>query len=336
MSGMAAALLGAVPAFARRDTRLGERAVTVTATPLRGFLVGSPDERRFGALTFLGGLELRSDDPEFGGISSAVIDPDGMQFIAISDHAHWITGRLLEQDGRLSGITETRIAPMLSSAGRRLKDTRWFDSEGLARSGKRLFVSVERVHDILRYELVDGRPSGRPTMLPVPPDMKSLGSNQGIEALGVMPERSAMAGALIAIAERPPKAALEQEVSPAWLIGGRMPGRLGIRRRDGFDITDLAFLPDGDMLLLERRFRPLTGVACRIRRIALETIKPGAVLDGSVLISADMRHQIDNMEAMTIHRHSDGRIILTLMSDDNFSLLQRTLVLRFALEAREG
>jgi hypothetical protein len=85
------------------------------------------------------------------------------------------------------------------------------------------------------------------------------------------------------------------------------------------------------MLLLERRFVPLFGIAFRIRRVPLATIRPGALLDGEVLIEADLGYQIDNMEALAVHR-AGGRTILTLFSDNNFSILQRTLILRFALD----
>ena len=59
------------------------------------YLLRSAQSEKTG--TFLGGLELRSKDPEFGGISSGLIDADGRGFLAISDHAHWITGRFVEQ-----------------------------------------------------------------------------------------------------------------------------------------------------------------------------------------------------------------------------------------------
>ena len=101
-------------------------------------------------------------------------------------------------------------------------------------------------------------------------------------------------------------------------------------RSKNFDATDLAFLPNGDLLVLERRFTPLTGVACRIRRIPLDAIRPGARLDGETVLEADMGHQIDNMEALGVQAAGDGRVILTLFSDDNFSILQRNLLLRFA------
>jgi hypothetical protein len=63
----------------------------------------------------------------------------------------------------------------------------------------------------------------------------------------------------------------------------------------------------------------------------LERIKPGALLDGTTLVEADKNFQIDNMEAIGLHQASSGETILTLMSDDNFSSAQRTIMLQFAL-----
>ena len=37
------------------------------------------------------------------------------------------------------------------------------------------------------------------------------------------------------------------------------------------------------------------------------------------------------MEGLAVHRNAQGEIVLTLISDDNFSPLQRTLLLQFAL-----
>ena len=72
--------------------------------------------------------------------------------------------------------------------------------------------------------------------------------------------------------------------------------------------------------------------------VALETrdaldgqLKPGATVDGPVLIESDMGHQIDNMEGIAVHRAADGKLVLTLIPDDNFSLIQRTILLQFGL-----
>jgi hypothetical protein len=144
-----------------------------------------------------------------------------------------------------------------------------------------------------------------------------------------MPPGSRSPGSLIAIAEHAPRD-MDSDRIPGWIIGGPMPGAFFVKRSNHFDVTDLAFLPGGDMLVLERRFSPFWGVAMRIRRIALARIVPGALLDGEVLIDANMAYHVDNMEAMMIHRAADGRAIITMMSDDNFSILQRNIALRFA------
>jgi hypothetical protein len=55
------------------------------------------------------------------------------------------------------------------------------------------------------------------------------------------------------------------------------------------------------------------------------------VVDGRVLIVAELAHQIDNMEGIAVHRNARGDTIITVVSDDNFSVIQRTLLLQFAL-----
>jgi hypothetical protein len=69
----------------------------------------------------------------------------------------------------------------------------------------------------------------------------------------------------------------------------------------------------------------------RIRRVPLAQVKPDALVDGPALINADGAVQIDNMEALAVHRNAAGETVLTLVSDDNFSTLQRTLLLQFTL-----
>lgn len=306
------------------------RNVNVRADAFSGFSVADPAKRDFGRLTFMDGLELRGDVPEFGGLSGAIIDPDGAGFIAISDQAHWITGRFVtDAEGRLAGMENVRLSAMQAPNGRRMKDTRFFDTEGITRIGNRLYVSVERVHQIIRFELGPNGPGGRGVVVQTPDALREQRSNQGIEALGVMPRISRFAGAFIAIAERAPPAAGSEDI-PGWLIGGAQPGRFFVKRTNDFDVTDLGFLPGGDLVILERRFSPFWGVAFRLRRVPLQSIAPGAILDGETLIEANMAYQIDNMEALMIHRAGDGRVVFTLLSDNNFSVLQRNLVLRFA------
>jgi hypothetical protein len=82
-------------------------------------------------------------------------------------------------------------------------------------------------------------------------------------------------------------------------------------------------------LLLERRYSPARGVAVRIRRVPLAAIKEGALVDGAILIEADLAYQVDNMEGMAVSRDAAGETVITLVSDDNFSVIQRNLLLQF-------
>ncbi len=84
-------------------------------------------------------------------------------------------------------------------------------------------------------------------------------------------------------------------------------------------------------MILERRFRYSEGIQMRIRRVAASELKPGALIKGEVLLEATDALNIDNMEAIGVHRRPSGETIITLMSDDNFSPLQRTLIMQFTL-----
>jgi hypothetical protein len=116
-----------------------------------------------------------------------------------------------------------------------------------------------------------------------------------------------------------------------FLIGGPSPGQFSIKRTDKQFISDAVLLASGELLILERKFSWFTGINIRIRSLPLKAIAPGAVVDGPVLFDADLGHEVDNMEGIDAHVTAEGETVLTMVSDDNFSLLQRTLLLQFTL-----
>ena len=67
----------------------------------------------------------------------------------------------------------------------------------------------------------------------------------------------------------------------------------------------------------------------RIRRLAADDIRPGATVDGQMVLFDDHLFQIDNMEGMALRQLPTGEVLITLISDDNHSLLQRNLLLQF-------
>jgi hypothetical protein len=150
------------------------------------------------------------------------------------------------------------------------------------------------------------------------------------------PQASPLAGTLITITERSLDTAGNNR---AYLLDrmrtdppevGRAE-RFSVKRSDGFDVSDCTILPPSDLLLLERHFSPARGILMRIRRIPLASLKPGALVDGTQLITADLGFQIDNMEGIAVHKNAQGETIITMVSDDNFSAFQRNLLLQFAL-----
>jgi hypothetical protein len=323
MAGTLAA--GVSPALAA--TPRERRAVAVTARPIRAFEPRNADRRQFGALTFRGGLELRCQDKEFGGFSGLWRAPDGRGFVAITDAGSWLKAELTSASGSLTGLLRAEMAPILNAAGRPIRRTRSFDTEALAIVDGIAWICIERTHEILRFDWARDGVMARGMSVAVPPAVKRLPSNKGLEAIGLAPSGTGLGEALVAISERSGKA---DEVTAGWIIGGPRAGAFQVRRKDGFDITDLAFLPGGDMTLLERWYQPWRGVAMRLRRIKGASIRPGALLDGETLFEADLGYEIDNMEGLAVHSEN-GQTILTLISDDNFSFIQRTILLEFAL-----
>ena len=109
-------------------------------------------------------------------------------------------------------------------------------------------------------------------------------------------------------------------------------GVFSLKRTDDFDVSDCAATPDGNLLVLERRFSWTARPGDPHPQRPLPAIKPGALVDGPRAdCSPTWAPQIDNMEGLSVHRDAAGALVLTLISDDNFSALQRTLLLQFTL-----
>jgi hypothetical protein len=298
----------------------------IRAQAIESFDPREPGRTRFGKLTFRGGLVLESTHKNFGGISSLRVLAGGERFLAVTDKGYWLRGRIVARDGRPIAIADAEMAPILGADGRPLSRRGWYDAEALAEDGGVVHVGIERVNQIVRFDYgKDGlRARGQPIALP--PGVKTLPHNLGLECLVAAPP-GPPAGTLIAISER----GLDGHGNLQGFLIGRTAGAFSLRRTDDFDVSDCAVTPRGELLVLERRFSWLRGLAMRIRGVPLLQVKPGALLDGPALIEADLGQQIDNMEGLSVHRAADGALVLTIVSDDNFSPLQRTVLLQFTM-----
>lgn len=308
--------------------------VEVNARPIPNFEPRDRTRTRFGSLEYRSGLVLTSPYRGFGGLSGLrFLDGKGERFLAISDQGGWFTGSIRYSGREMTGLADVEAAPLLGAEGRPITEKRlWWDSESLARDGNLVYVGLERVNQILRYDFAKGGTRARGEVISVPTAVRKLPYNKGLEAMVVVPkgkdQNMPLAGTLIAFSER----GLDADGNlVAFLIGGPTPGQFSVRRTETYDISDAVLLPSGELLILERKFSWFTGVDIRIRSIPLKSIAPGALVDGPALFAADLGHEIDNMEGIDAHVTSEGETVLTLISDDNFSMLQRTLLLQFTL-----
>jgi hypothetical protein len=327
------ALFTVGPALADKPAIQLDRVVptTIAALPI-DFDRDHPERKTFGKLTYRGGLNLFAKSSYFGGYSALALDPSGRTLLAISDAGTWLRATI-DYDGRKpKGLSGVMLEPLLGKDGEPLTSDADRDSESMTLAGGDVesgtaYVGFERNHRILRYPFTAQRFGPPDGSVPLPPDAKKMSANRGIEALAEI-RAGKLKGTLVAFSER----LLDKNGNlKGWLIGGPAPGPIALKRLGGFDITDAAALPGGGIVVLERRFTYSEGVQMRIRRIAEDELKRGTLIAGEVLIEANDSLNIDNMEGIAAHRSSSGETILTLISDDNFSPIQRTLLMQFAL-----
>ncbi|WP_042446363.1 esterase-like activity of phytase family protein [Azospirillum sp. B510] len=336
LSGGCAAVVGSGGAGSEGGSETGSGPVTSTPVPLDR---GRPDRRTLGPLRFLGGLDVAGGG-RVGGLSGLWVDPAGDRFVAIGDTGLVVDGRLgSDPDGGLAGLSEIRARPLTVEEGTSNRKRRT-DAEDLTRlpDGGWL-VSLERDHRILRYTGGDRGPEGIPVPIPRPPGMESTPENGGLEALTRLPD-----GRLLTIEEGEDDGHRERR---AWITraglaadgaGDGMPRveadwqpftyRVAPRYRP----TSVAPLPDGGVLVLERRVSLLGGWSSRLVRVAARQLTAGAVVDGEELGRLEAPLINDNFEGIATRPGPAGQTLVYLISDNNFSPLQRTYLLLFALD----
>lgn len=328
-AGLAAAVLSFSAPVSAESLLDEAKQVRVKTRPIETFHIGHSNTE-FGKLTYLGGFEILASDRKTGGLSGVISLDDGNRLLAVTDNGHWVAATVEQTDeGAPTGLSDLRYAVLLGADGKSLR-ARWgHDTEALTLNATGLYVSAERNHAVYHYEWPlltgDERMLGQ---LALPKALDRLPGNTGIEALAAGPAGGPLDGKLIAISETTPS---DEHDFLGFVLGPDGAEEFSIKRHDRFDVTDAAFLPDGDLLLMERRFNMKDLIGLRLRRLPGSDLKAGAVLDGEILLEADFNYQIDNMEALAVHQNAAGETILTLLSDNNRSLLQRTLLLRFRL-----
>jgi hypothetical protein len=311
----------------------GWRTIDIAARPFARFGL-SGNETRFGELEFRGGLILSSHDRDFGGLSGLDISADG-SLLAVADNGFWLSAHIIEKNGILSGIEEARLVPILDSEGNPRKSKYTSDAESLRvieTNGQRTALVVfEQSRELSRFSLNGDLATSVAKPVKLPNSAGDLVAKQGFETVAVAPAKGPLKGAILLIAEH----ALDKNGNHRGWILGPKGGQFSIRRIGEFDVTDGEFLPGGDLVILERLFSLTEGVGTRIRRIPADQLAPGKTVDGPAILTAGLEaHRIDNMEGLSLRPEADGSTSIFILSDDNQSFLQQTLLLKFSWPAR--
>ena len=315
---LALALAACAPTAA--DTPQQWRAVEISATPVE---LGA---ETVGRLRSRGGLALASNNPVFGGLSGLeIIDPD--RLIAISDNGDWFEGRLvLDDGGKLIGVADVRTAFIRDENGNVFPNKAAGDSEGLAQlPDGRFAVSFEQTQTIRIYDMNRDGPFGAARRGPVLAGARRLPGNTGLEALA-----STEDGRLVVGAEGG-----DQATTPIWVapLDARRPVRshIGYPLSGGFSLTSLDRMPDGGFVALERFYAPVIGARARITTFPAASLdaEGGALPNVRELALLDPPLTLDNFEGVAAMRMPDGATRIYIVSDDNFSARQRTLLLAF-------
>lgn len=285
-----------------------------------------------GALRYLSGLHLTADRAEFGGFSGLAVGADGGWLAAVSDHGWWLFAELLDgDDGVLRGLGSARLGPLADDDGRPVQGRARRDAEELVALPEGYLVTFEGDH---RASLYGGSlaepspPQGIPGPLPYPREVSAQDENEGLEAAALLDD-----GRLLVIVEgRGPGAG----DIPAWIgdpLGDPAAGwqPLSLAPTGTFRPTGAAALPSGDVLLLERSYSPEDGPKARLSILDRDRLAPGNRPVPRELARLEPPLVVDNMEAVAVRQGLGGEILIYLLSDDNFSARQRTLLLQFEL-----
>jgi hypothetical protein len=317
---LALVIIGLAPGtFVRTATGARSDAAVVTLTPVAERAGVS------GTLALTGAWELKSAHGWFGGFS-ALVAGDGQALIAGTDR-----GWLLDLD--LSGAAPRAVPGSFRFVGdRTLGRKEVVDLESLARdpASGTLWGAFESFNLVIRYDRDGARTTRRP------PEMAKWSRNSGLETM------LRLSGArFLMLAEGPERGSNTHHEALLFACDPATPGTplaFQFAVEPDYDPVDATQLPDGRVLILLRRVaytlpaRFDTAIAVADPR----SIRAGTVWRGTVIQRLSGGVFADNFEGIAFVPAPDNAGggsasgAVWLVADDNFSVFQRSLLVRFA------
>ena len=264
----------------------------------------------------LGAFAIRSDHDLVGGLSAVEITEGGTGLVALSDRGALIRGQIT-RNGAGRVVALALAEPELLNARDGYRGGRAArDSEGLAiAEDGRMFLSFEGDHRVALHHAQGD------TILPAAEGFAALQPNASLEALAVDAE-----GTLYTLPERSgdwdTDFPLFRYANGAWDESWTIP-RVGRFLPVGADFDDR-----GRFYLLERDFSLLFGFANHIRRF--EVTAEG--MAGGDVVWQSPHGGFSNLEGLSVWRDGQGRLVASMVSDDNFSPILPTELVEIILE----
>lgn len=331
--------------------RMQGEAVQIAALPVP-LQPLKPARNKVGELTFVAGFHITSSDKRFGGLSGLEVLPDG-NLLAVSD-----SNRFVWIDLAKDGVTpvSARIANMHGLDGNPLANAVDGDAEGIAFNDGTALVSYDRNQQVLAYDIgkcgaaargapIVFGPFGLPLADAYGESRIAVAPDSGSEALAVTSDWYLFTGIETKVGQLSPMSARPIEQDPDFSL------RVGVEAQQfvGLDVIP-ASRRAGSVraFTLHRSFSPRAGYSITIAETDFNRYADDAMLtrhiDGDIdqrarvrfvetgwrkLAEIDKLMTIDNFEGIAAKEMVDGRTRLFVISDDNFSPNQRTLLMVF-------
>lgn len=262
---------------------------------------------------------LRSENGDFGGLSA--IHASGNSLTMVSDKGTLVRLGVDERTSHWKGS----IALLPAGCGN-MRDKGQRDTESLAadpRTGA-LWVGFESRNAICRIS-IDAQGG---TRFANPRFMAHWNVTSGAEALVRLRD-----GRFLVFQEKPDTNSGSVEVLGYPADPVQQPNRMTVMRlkvEDGYLPVDAAELPDGRLLVLARRFRLPFEFTSRLYLVDRFAWRGDAELKAREVMRISRPRLADNYEGIAIDPAGD-RIMVWLVSDDNFLGAQRSLLLQLEL-----
>ncbi|NHK27064.1 esterase-like activity of phytase family protein [Parvularcula flava] len=320
---------------AQREIGAAWQEIEITARPFgENSATGEPAPLTMGKLRLAGALVLTSPDEAFGGFSGLRFAADEGRLYAISDRAKWLRADVdFAENGAVESLSGGVLANFTFYGGEIITGAR-ADAESLALTPDGgAIVGFEREHRI-EYYTREGDEFVIAARL-MPKDLlEKLPGNESLESVVMLAD-----GRTVTIAEGTGDGRAER---PGWIAP---PDILAEGTGDWspfqyvpaeeFSPTDMAQDPEtGDIYVVERAFSRTLGVRARLTRFPLSALQPGALIEPEELAYLNALHGVDNMEGLDLRRREDGQLMLYILSDDNFNIAQRTVLMSWIVTDR--